>query len=289
MKRGLLPNGVEVFTFGNENTLKIFPPNTFKFKPKGHIALDEIQECILDNFWFQYNNKREEKGYMLSILNSLAEYFNMMNKKLPISANIAVQEYKPLYVLFDGIRPGIYMTFEEIIKEKLDARKRKEDITWKKYVDVNEALSRARGMIGENYYIEPKAKEYIQKIKGEEISSSSNTKNVKEETIILNKVKGEESLKYQTYKDCLIKGVDPLDSEYIDLKINEALEDASKIWKEELKEEIFKELRLELMQKFEEMKKENDLKIELNLSKFDFNLSEDDHMDIAGHGQKPEF
>lgn len=43
------------------------------------------------------------------------------------------------------------------------------------------------------------------------------------------------------------------------------------------------------MQKFEEMKKEHDLKIELNLSKFDFNLSEDDHMDIAGHGQKPEF
>jgi hypothetical protein len=52
MKRGILPNGTEVFTFGIDNTLRIFSPNTFKFKAKGHIALDEIQECILDNFWF---------------------------------------------------------------------------------------------------------------------------------------------------------------------------------------------------------------------------------------------
>lgn len=72
------------------------------------------------------------------------------------------------------------------------------------------------------------------------ISSSSNTKNVKEETLILKKVKEEESPKYQTCKDCLVKGVDPLDSEYIDLKINETLEDTSKLWKEELKEEILK-------------------------------------------------
>jgi hypothetical protein len=42
MKRGLLPNGTEVFIFGIENTLRIFPPNTFKFKAKGHIILEEI-------------------------------------------------------------------------------------------------------------------------------------------------------------------------------------------------------------------------------------------------------
>lgn len=72
---------MEVFTFHIENTLKIFPPNTFKFKPKGHIIHDEIQEYILDNFWFQYNNEREEKGYILSILNSLAQYFDMLNKR----------------------------------------------------------------------------------------------------------------------------------------------------------------------------------------------------------------
>jgi hypothetical protein len=108
MKGGILPNGTEVFTFEIENTLRIFPLNTFKFKAKGHIALDEIQECILDNFWFQYNNKREEKGYLLSIMNSLAEYFNIMNKNLPKSARIQTHELISVYVLFDGSKPGIY-------------------------------------------------------------------------------------------------------------------------------------------------------------------------------------
>ena len=44
------------------------------------------------------------------------------------------------------------------------ARKKKEDITWKKYMDVDEALFRAKTMIGDNYYTEPLAQEYIQKI-----------------------------------------------------------------------------------------------------------------------------
>jgi hypothetical protein len=57
--------GVESFSFGNGNKLKIFLPNSFKFKPKDHIIIDEVQEYILDNFWYQYNNKREEMGYML--------------------------------------------------------------------------------------------------------------------------------------------------------------------------------------------------------------------------------
>jgi hypothetical protein len=74
---------VESFSFGNDNKLKIFPANSFKFKPKDRIIIDEVQECILDNFWYQYNNKIEEMGYMLSILNSLAEYFHMTNEALP--------------------------------------------------------------------------------------------------------------------------------------------------------------------------------------------------------------
>ena len=276
MKKGLLPNGSEVFTFGIENSLKIFPPNTFNFKPKNHIILDEVQSSILDNFWYQYNNRREDKGYMLSILNSLAEYFNMMNKKGSISANIDIQEIKPLYVLFDGTNPGIYMTFEEIIKEKMVARKKKEDITWKKYMDINEALKQARSIIGENYYIEPKAKEYIQKCKGidKNIPASSTQKG---EASNSKRIKEEDSPKYQTYKDCLVKGVDPLDIEYVNIKIEEKFEDSKK----SLKEEILKELRAEFDENFEEIKKEY-------LTKYDFNLSDDDHMDIAGHGQKPE-
>jgi hypothetical protein len=102
MKKGMNFNGSETFSFGTENKLRIFPPNSYKFKPKDHIVLDEMQECILDNFWYQYNNKREEKSYMLSILNSLTEYFNMMNDKIPSSKEIEVLEVQPLYILFDG-------------------------------------------------------------------------------------------------------------------------------------------------------------------------------------------
>ncbi|WVZ88717.1 hypothetical protein U9M48_035202 [Paspalum notatum var. saurae] len=84
MKKGISFNGIETFTFGSENNkLRIFPPNSYMFRPKDHIILDEVQECILDNFWYQYNHKREEKGYMLSILNSLAEYFHTINSKMP--------------------------------------------------------------------------------------------------------------------------------------------------------------------------------------------------------------
>jgi hypothetical protein len=175
MKRGIPPNGTEVFTFGIDNTLRIFSPNTFKFKAKGHIILDEIQECILDNFWFQYNNKREENGYLSSILNSLAEYFNIMNKNLPKSTRIQMHEIISVYVLFDGSKPGIYTEFEKIAKQKVQARKNGEDLTWKKYIDINEALKYAKDIIGEDFYIDPKAKEYIEKAKGKKQEYSSST------------------------------------------------------------------------------------------------------------------
>ena len=83
MRKGLFANKDEYLFFGEENRLKMFQPNTFNFKPKSLIKLDEAQRCILDNFWFHYTRKREEQGYFLSILNSLAEYFNELNKNLP--------------------------------------------------------------------------------------------------------------------------------------------------------------------------------------------------------------
>ena len=82
MKKEASPSGSEYFSFGIENKLRIFSPNTYEFKPRDHIVPDEIQEYILDNFLFQYNNRREDKGYMLAILNSLAEYFHMINGKI---------------------------------------------------------------------------------------------------------------------------------------------------------------------------------------------------------------
>jgi hypothetical protein len=111
--------GVESFSFENDNKLKIFPPNSFKFKPNDYIIIDEIQECILDNFWYQYNNKREEGGYMLSILNSLAEYFHMTNKALTIfDDNHDSVEQKVIYEIFEGGKTGIYISYEEIIWQK---------------------------------------------------------------------------------------------------------------------------------------------------------------------------
>jgi hypothetical protein len=283
MKRGLLPTGNECFIFGDENKLKIFPTNSFNFKPKNHIRIDDIQRCILDNFWNQYVNKREDKGYMLSILNSLAEYFNTMNKDLPKSSKIEVpkkyevQKDEALYILFDGNKPGIYMTWEDVMIEKIDARKKGEDVTFKKYDNINEALMWARKIIGENYYIDPKAKEYIEKKR----TNTPTPTAAKAESSGSKNIKDEGSPKYHTYKECLLKGIDPLDSEYIDQELDKRFEEYSKILKKELKEEILNEIRMEMDTKFEEIKKECD-------SKFDFNISEADQMDIAGHGQLPE-
>ena len=131
MKRGLSPNGFESFSFGAENKLRIFPPNTYKFKPKDHIVLDEVQECILDNFWFQYNNKREDKGYMLAILNNLTEYFHLINGMIQPKESSANIEKKPTYVIYRGKMPGIYVTFESVIAQQIEKEK-DGGISWKK-------------------------------------------------------------------------------------------------------------------------------------------------------------
>ena len=117
MKRGVSPIGGECFSFGIGNKLRIFPSNTYKFKPRDHIFLDDIQECILDNFWFQYNNKREDKGYMLAILNSLVEYFHMINGKIQPKEPSSNIEKKPICVIYRGKTPGIYISFEEVIAQ----------------------------------------------------------------------------------------------------------------------------------------------------------------------------
>jgi hypothetical protein len=107
--------GVESFSFENDNKLKIFSPNSFKFKLKDHIIIDEVQKCILDNFWYQYNNKKEDRGYMLSILNSLVEYLHIMNEALPKYDGHESIEQKHIYVIFKGSKPGVYISLKEII------------------------------------------------------------------------------------------------------------------------------------------------------------------------------
>jgi hypothetical protein len=51
--------------------------------------------------------------------------------------------------------------------------------------------------------------------------------------------------------------------------------------KKDIKEEILKEVKMEMNEKFEELKKEYNVK-------FDISFSDEDIMEIGGHGQKSE-
>jgi hypothetical protein len=122
--------------------------------------------------------------------------------------------------------------------------------------------------------MEPAAKEYIQKFrmsKNKKVSASSSILDIKKEEV-LNK---------STYKECLMKDVDPLDGEYTDWKLDEKFDVISPQWKKDIKEEILKEVKMEMNENFEElMKKYN--------AKFDISFSDEDIIDIGGHGQKLE-
>ena len=72
------------------------------------------------------------------------------------------------------------------------------------------------------------------------------------------KEEGQTSEKKPTYKECLIKGVDPLDGEYIHLKIEEKYNQIYAEMKKDLKDEVLKEVLQEITGKFDKMKKEYD-------------------------------
>lgn len=228
----------ETFVFGPENKLRVFPPNSYNFKPKDHIVLYEVQECILNNFWYQYNNRREENGYLLSILNSLAEYFHLINNMLPISNTTESVQERPIYVVYDGTKPGLYVTFEEIISQKMDARLEGVGMSWKKYTEIDEALNKARAILGVNCYIEPAAKEYIQKF------NMAKNKGIMQQNTPIN-IKGEGSNR-PSYKRSSQKEIDTLDGEYLDWKIIENFESISSEWKKKMKSQIIQEFKQEL-------------------------------------------
>nr|TKV94222.1 hypothetical protein SEVIR_9G279200v2 [Setaria viridis] len=166
MKKGVSPTGIDCFCFGAENKLRIFPPNTYKFKPRDHIVLDEESP-----------------------------------------ENI---EKKAIYVIYKGKNPGIYVPFEQVIAQKIEKDKDGR-ILWKKYTDIDQALTYARNILGVNYFLEPAAKEYIQKYKKiRELKPSSSGINIKEEG----------SSKVPTYKEVLKKEADSSNEEYIDNKRN---------------------------------------------------------------------
>jgi len=285
MKRGTSLIGGECFNFGTENKLRIFPPNTYKFKPRDHIVLDDIQECILDNFWFQYNNKREDKGYMLAILNSLAEYFHMINGKIQPKESSVNIEKRPIYVIYRGKIPGIYVTFESIIAQQVE-RENDGGVSWKKYSDIDQALSYARSILGVNYFIEPAAKDYIQKYK--------RAKDVKINLPGVN-IREEGSSRVSTYKDVVKKDTESLNEEVLEKKIKERLEARISLLKKDIKEEVLQEVRHEINEKFENIRKDYEENIKKDYdSKMNIQISDDDDnddemLDIRGHGQRPEY
>ncbi|WVZ51845.1 hypothetical protein U9M48_002950 [Paspalum notatum var. saurae] len=167
-------------------------------------------------------------------------------------------ERRSLYVIFEGKMPGLYISFEEVVAQKKDG-KLDGGISWKKYGDIDEAMNQARKILGTNYYMEPAAKEYIQKYR-----------------------KAKDMPKKDTYKDCLTKGVDPMDGQYIEMKIAQKFEMISPEWKKTLKEEIMMELKGELYNKLEEFKRDMDAKMDISFS------GSEENDDIAGHGQRSE-
>jgi hypothetical protein len=74
-----------------------------------------------------------------------------------------------------------------------------------------------------------------------------------------------------------MRDVDPLDSEYINWKLDEKFEEISSQWKKDIKEEILKEVKMKMNEKFEELKKEYN-------AKFDISFLDKDIMEIGGYG-----
>ncbi|KAG2605007.1 hypothetical protein PVAP13_4NG123238 [Panicum virgatum] len=214
---------------------------------------------------------------MLAILNSLAEYFHMINWKIQpknLSSNI---EKKPIYVIYRGKTPGIYVTFEEVIAQQIE-REKDRGISWKKYLDLDQALSYARNILGINYFLEPAAKEYIQKyIKANEVKTNLPGINIREDG----------PSRIPTYKDAVKK--EASNEEYVEKKIKERLDSIIPQLKKDIKEEIWQEVKHEIKKNFDAIKKDYEENIKKDYeSKMNMTIS-DDMLDIRGHGQQQEY
>ena len=60
-----------------------------------------------------------------------------------------------------GKTPGIYISFEEVIAQQIEKEK-DGGVSWKKYLDIDQAFI-CKNYSRVNYYLEPAAKDYIQK------------------------------------------------------------------------------------------------------------------------------
>nr|CAE02744.2 OSJNBa0006B20.7 [Oryza sativa Japonica Group]CAH67571.1 H0315A08.1 [Oryza sativa] len=109
--------------------------------------------------WVLFEDIITGNGYKV-----IFEHIKGKDNNLPDMLSRLPELQKPIYVVFDGKLPGVYISLEEIVAQKIDA-KLMGGISWKKDKDIDEALSQARKILGINYYLEPAANEYIQKCK----------------------------------------------------------------------------------------------------------------------------
>ena len=183
---------------------------------------------------------------MLAILNSLAEYFHMINGKIQPIEPSGNMEKKPIYFIYRGKTPGIYVSYEVVIAQQIEKRK-DGGVSWKKYLDIDQVLSYAKSILGVNYFWESAAKDYIQKYrKTKEIKPIWTEPNVREEG----------PCRLHTYKEVVKKEIDPWNEEYVNMKIKEKLESITLQWKKDIKEWILQEIRGEIDENFENIMKD---------------------------------
>ena len=170
---------------------------------------------------------------MLAILNSLAEYFHMINGKIQPKEPSANIDKIPIYVIYRGKTPGIYVSYEAVIAQQIEKEK-DGGVSQKKYLDIDQTLSYARTILGVNYFLEPATKDYIQKYKkANEIKPIWAGPNIREEG----------SSRPHTYKEAVKKDIDPLNEEYVNTKIKEKIETMTLQWKKDKRRNLTRNKR----------------------------------------------
>ena len=97
-------------------------------------------------------------------------------------------------------------------------------MSWKKYLDIDQALSYTRSILGVNYFLEPAAKDYIQKYrKANEMKPIWAGPNIREDR----------PSRLHTYKEAVKNEIYTLNEEYVNTKMKEKLESITLQWKKD--------------------------------------------------------
>ena len=130
--------------------------------------------------------------------------------------------------------------------------------------------------MGINYFLEPAAKEYIQNyIKANDVKTNLPGINIKEEG----------PSKIPTYKVVVKK--EASNEEYVEKKIKERLDSIIPQLKKDIKEEVWQEVKHKIKENIDSIKKDYEKNIKKDYeSKMNMPISDDDMLDIRGHGQE---